>query len=81
MLLEFSEFLRQDIGIWYNVKGSSSEFLLHLGHVKAQSILSSHLIRLGEVVNSLVLIHSFIKKGFTRGRRPQDIPLMTFSVG
>ena len=27
-----------------------------------------------------MLVHSFIKKSFTGGRRPENIPLMAFSV-
>lgn len=64
VLLELLKLLRQDIGVRDDVKGLTPKLLLHLGHVEAQSVLPGHFVRLREVVNSLVLVHSFVQEGF-----------------
>ena len=66
VLLELFEFLRQDVGVRYNVKCLSPKLLLHLCHVEAKSIFSSYFVRLREVVNPLMFIHPFIQEGFAR---------------
>jgi hypothetical protein len=60
MLLELPPFLRQDVGVRHNVKVLSTKLLLHLNHVKAQSVLSSHLVRRREVIDSLELVQSLV---------------------
>ena len=54
--VEIVELLRQDVGVWDEVKLVFSEPLLHLNKVVAQAVLSSDLVTLREVIDALVLI-------------------------
>ena len=58
---------------------SSTKSILHLHIIEAKSILSSDLIALREVIDSLELIQAFIKVTFARACGPEDVPFVRIS--
>ena len=58
--VEVSELVREDIAVWYDVKLVLAPLLLHLDHVGNQSILPRQLIRVGKVVDLLVLLQLLV---------------------
>ena len=81
MRLKFFDLIRQDIGVgYYVIDPTSSELFLHFRNVIAKAVFSSDFIAVGEMVDSLVLVKTFIEVGFARGRGPKDVPVMRISV-
>lgn len=80
MVFEVSELLGQYVGIWDYVKIAFSKFLLHLDHIKAQSVFPCDLVARWEMIDPLVLVKAFIEVSFATWWGPEDIPFMTLSV-
>jgi hypothetical protein len=76
MCVEIMEFIRQDVGVRYKVKLLSTESLLHLDEVVAESVFPGDFITLGEVVDSLELVEAFIKVALARASRPKKVPFV-----
>ena len=74
--MEVMELIRQDVRIRDEIEHISAEPLLHLHVVKTKPVLPRDLIRLREMVYSLVLIQTLVQIGLATGRRPQDVPLV-----
>ena len=53
---------------------------MHLDIIVTQSIFPRDLIALGEMVDALILIKSFIKVALARACRPEHIPLVRVSI-
>lgn len=64
VIVEVSELVRQDIGVWAKVEGRLSKALLQSNDVEAESVLASDLIRLGEMIDLLILIKAFVLVAF-----------------
>lgn len=60
VLIEFSELVRENISIGHKVEMLLAESLLHTDDVEAEAVLSGNFITLGEVVDLLILIESFV---------------------
>lgn len=56
MVIEVSEFVRQDVGVWHEVVGGLTVSFLHSHAVEAKTVLAGNFITLGEMVDLLVLI-------------------------
>lgn len=60
--LELSELVGKNVGVGrYIVDTASAKLLLHLYYVMAQSVFPGDLVALGEVIDSLILVKSFVK--------------------
>lgn len=56
VFVEFAKFIRQDVGVWHEVKVLLAVSFLHPDHVETQSILPRNLMTLWEVIDFLVFI-------------------------
>ena len=70
MRIKISEFIRQIIGIWDNIKSLFTEFLLEFDHINTKSIFPSQFETVRKVVDLLVLIEIVIYVLFVRLTRP-----------
>jgi len=61
VLIEFTEFIRENVSIWYKVKMLFSKSFLHSDNVEAKSVLPGDLMTLREMINFLVLIQALIE--------------------
>ena len=80
MTEKVSIFIGKNIGIRHEIESVSPKLLLHFDIIEAQPVFPSNFIRMWEVVQSLILVQTFIKISFTTTTRPQQIPLMRFSI-
>lgn len=78
--VEVAEFVWEDIGIRDKIEVSLAILLLHSDHVVAEAIFPGDLIALGEMIDLLVLIETFVDITFAATRAPQHVPLMALSV-
>ena len=61
MLIEFAEFIRQNVSVWHEIKVLLAIPFLHSDHIEAKSIFPCNLMTLREMVDFLVLIKAFIE--------------------
>ena len=66
MVIEVSKLIWQDVGVWAEVKRSLSEPFLQAHNIETQTILSSDLVTLREVIDLLILIEPFILVALAR---------------
>lgn len=78
--IEVTKLIWENVGIRDEIEVLLAVSFLHSDHVEAESILSSDLVGLWEVVNLLVFIQPFIEIALARGGTPEDVPLMRLSV-
>jgi hypothetical protein len=64
VVVEVSELVGQDVGVWYEVEGGLAVALLHAHDVEAQPVFSGDFVALREVVDLLVLVEAFVLKAF-----------------
>jgi hypothetical protein len=55
--------------------------LLHPDYVATEPVFAGDLMALGEVVDLLILVESFIDVGLAAAGRPEEVPLVTFCMG
>jgi hypothetical protein len=79
MLVEFSELVWQDIGVWDKVEMLFAEPLLHPDNIEAKSIFPGDLMTLREMINLLVLVKTLVEVALAWARGPEYVPLMGFS--
>ena len=60
VVVEVPELIRQDVGVWGEVKYGLSESFLETHNVEAEAILAGDLVTLWEVVYLLVLIKTLV---------------------
>ena len=60
MIVEVAKFIRQDVGVWAEVKGRLAKSFLHADDVETESVFSGDFITLREMVDLLILIQTFI---------------------
>ena len=60
MIVEVAKFIRQDVGVWAEVEGRLAKSFLHADDVETESVFSGDFITLGEMVDLLILIQTFI---------------------
>jgi len=60
VVVEVPELIRQDVGVWGEVKYGLSESFLETHNVEAEAILAGDLVTLREVVYLLVLIKTLV---------------------
>ena len=77
---EVREFVRQHVGVGYDVEIRLSELLLHSQNIQAKAIFSSNFVTRWEVIDLLVLIQPIIQVGLSTCVRPQHIPIVTFCM-
>jgi len=61
VLVKFTEFIWQNIGVWHEIEVLFPKPLLHPDNVETEPILTSDFMALGEMVNLLVFIKAFIE--------------------
>ena len=66
VIIEITEFIWQDVGVWAEVKRSLSEPFLQAHNIETQTILSSDFVTLREVIDLLILIEPFILVALAR---------------
>ena len=66
MTMKIVKLIWQDVCLWDEVELLPAEALLHLDIVVAETVLTSDLMTLREVINSLELVKAFVKVAFTR---------------
>ena len=76
MVHQISILIRQNVGIRNKVVMLPSEFLLHLDIVEAKSIFSGYFVRVGEVVDPLILVETLVEVSLACAARPQEVPLV-----
>ena len=65
MFIELTELIRQNIGVWSEVKVLFSKLFLHSDSVETKPIFTGDLMTLWEMVDFLVLIQAFVKIALT----------------
>ena len=60
VFIKFTELIRQDIGVWHEVKVLLTKSLLHSNNVEAEPIFSCDFVALREMVNFLILVETLI---------------------
>lgn len=80
VVVEITEFLRENVGVGSKVERGFSELFLHSDDVEAETVLSSDLGRLRELVDLLVLVQTLILVVFTAATGPKQVPLVTLSL-
>lgn len=60
VVIEITEFIWQDVGIWTKVKRILAESFLKAYNIEAQTILPGDLVALRKVIDLLILVESFI---------------------
>ena len=80
MGVKVPELVREDVGVWDEVKIALPELLLHADHVVAQAILSRDLIALREMVYLLVLVQALVEVALAARGAPEDVPLVRLRV-
>jgi hypothetical protein len=61
VFVEFTEFIRKNISIRYEVKVLFTISFLHSNNVEAKSIFSGDFVTLWEMIDLLVFVESFVK--------------------
>jgi len=56
VVVEVTEFIRQDVGVGGEVKGGLSESFLETHNVEAETVLAGDLVTVGEVIDLLVFV-------------------------
>jgi hypothetical protein len=56
VVIEVTELIRQDVGVWGEVKGSLSESFLETHNVEAKTVLAGDFVTVGEVIYLLVFV-------------------------
>lgn len=56
MLIKFTKFIWQDVGVWNKVEMLFAKSLLHSYNIKTQSVLSCNFIAHWEMINLLILV-------------------------
>lgn len=74
--VEVSELVRQVVGVRDDVEGLFPESVLHLHDVRTQSVFTSQLKAVGEVVYLLILIHVIINVRLKTLTAPQYVPVV-----
>lgn len=80
MMHKFSKLVGNKIGVWQEVKMLLTKSLLHSSDVKGQFIFSCDFNAAGKMINFLVLIQAFIKISLAVAARPEQVPVVGFSV-
>lgn len=60
VVIEITEFIWQDVGIWTKVKRILAESFLKAYNIEAQTILPGNLVALRKVIDLLILVESLI---------------------
>ena len=76
VVVEITELIWQNIGIWRKVKCILSEPLLKAHDIEAQTVLPGDLVALREVIDLLILVKALILVALARTGAPEEIPLM-----
>lgn len=76
MLIEFTEFIRKNIGIRNKVKVLFTVSFLHPYNIEAKPILPGNLVTLRKMIDFLILVQSFVQVAFAARRAPKDVPLV-----
>ena len=76
MLVKFTKFIWQDVGVWNKVKMLLAKPLLHSYYIKTQSVLSGDFVAHREMINLLVLIKALIEITLTTRGGPQNVPFV-----
>ena len=77
--MKVMKFVRENIGVRYEVKLLFPELFLHFYKVKAQPIFACYFIAHWEMIDALKLIKAFVKKALARAARPKDVPFVRVS--
>lgn len=76
VVIEITEFIWQDVGIWTKVKRILAESFLKAYNIEAQTILPGNLVALRKVIDLLILVESLILVTLARTWAPEKVPLM-----
>ena len=80
LIIKIFKLIRQNVGIWDNVKRSFSMQLLHFKYVFSELVFSCNLIRARKMIDLLKFIQSFVNLWFAWSIDPHHIPIMAFSI-
>jgi hypothetical protein len=67
MLIEFTKFIWEDIGVWNEIVMLLAESLLHSYDIETEPIFSGNFMTLREMVDFLVFIKPLIEVTFAAG--------------
>lgn len=77
VVVEVGELVRQNIAVRYYVKLFLAILLLHFYDISDESVFTSKFVRVGKVVDSLIILEFFINVRVHSSRRPHHVPVMT----
>lgn len=60
VVIKIAEFIRENVGVGYEIESCLSEAFLHAHHIKTEPVLASDLVTLREVVDLLVFIKALV---------------------
>ena len=81
MIIEVTEFIRNDVGVGEEIKVLLSKLLLHFIDIWSQFVFSGYFKTLWKVVDFLKFIESFVEVRFAWATTPEYVPLMWLCVG
>ena len=64
MVIKVTKLIGQDVCVWAEIKGRFAKALLQSHYIEAKAIFAGDFVRLGEMVNLLILIKTLILVAF-----------------